>query len=574
MRTIFCKVAVVGAGAAGLNAMDELLKAGADAVLFADDTKGGASVNSGSDKQTYYKLSLAGGAPDSVEKMAGAFFAGGNMRGFHARALAANSARSFLKLALLGVPFPENEWGEYVGYQTDHDETARATSAGPLTSKMMAEALLKSVLARGGRIETGASLVSIQTDECGVRGALFRTKEGFLAVACSRLILATGGPASVYGRRVYPKNQIGATGAALRAGAKANNLCFWQYGLASVGVRWNVSGSYQQAIPEYVDETGAPIAPDMEDRLSRIFLKGYQWPFDARRAGESSMVDRAVKAVSDAGGRAYMDYARDPVADFAHLSQEARRYLENCGARIPGAYARLKQINPAAIDFYRSHGVDLAKEPLEIALCAQHANGGLLVDHNWETTVPGLYAAGECAGAFGACRPGGAALNETQVGSLRAARHILSEEVPPPATPDEATLAREAAWVGAGEADEAELALFQRRMDECAGAVRSVSGMRALKRNVEARLLTLAGDVLLRDVLWTQKYCLSAMLEQARYEGQAGHMVEDEAPSEGPHAGFCFETGEDGTRAVPVEPVPAGDQWFERVWAKYREAMK
>jgi len=232
------------------------------------------------------------------------------------------------------------------------------------------------------------------------------------------------------------------------------------------------------------------------------------------------------------------------------------------------------RINPAAVDFYRSRGVDLAREPLEIALCAQHANGGLLVDENWQTTVPGLYAAGECAGVFGAYRPGGAALNETQVGSLRAANHILSGEIPAPAPLDEGALAREIAWVGSGRADENALALFQRRMDECAGAVRSVPGMRALKRDAEARLETLRGDILLRDVLWTQKYCLSAMLEQARYAGGAGHMTEDCAPAEGPHAGFSFVTDEGGTRAAPVEPVPAGDQWFERVWAKYREAMQ
>lgn len=39
---------------------------------------------------------------------------------------------------------------------------------------------------------------------------------------------------------------------AFEAGAAGANLDCWQYGLASVGFRWNVSGSYQQAIPRYV----------------------------------------------------------------------------------------------------------------------------------------------------------------------------------------------------------------------------------------------------------------------------------------------------------------------------------
>ena len=131
MRIESCGTLVIGAGAAGLNAADELKKAGADVLLAADDLGGGASLNSGSDKQTYYKLSLAGDAPDSVGSLARSFFSGGSIHGDHAYAMAALSARCFLKLANLGVPFPHNRWGEYVGYQTDHDATQRATSAGP-----------------------------------------------------------------------------------------------------------------------------------------------------------------------------------------------------------------------------------------------------------------------------------------------------------------------------------------------------------------------------------------------------------------------------------------------------------
>ena len=37
---------------------------------------------------------------------------------------------SFLKLCRLGVDFPTNQYGEYVGYKTDHDPCARGTSIG------------------------------------------------------------------------------------------------------------------------------------------------------------------------------------------------------------------------------------------------------------------------------------------------------------------------------------------------------------------------------------------------------------------------------------------------------------
>ena len=81
-------------------------------------------------------------------------------------------------------------------------------------------------------------------------------------------------------------------------------------------------------------------------------------------------------------------------------------------------------MNAPAIELYRSKGLDITKDPLEIALCAQHNNGGLDVDLWWQTDVPGLFAAGEAAGTHGVYRPGGSALNSTQVGSLRAAEHI------------------------------------------------------------------------------------------------------------------------------------------------------
>ena len=164
MRILHGNTLGIGGGAAGLNAADELKKAGVDVLLIADDFAAGTSRNAGSDKQTYYKLSLCGAGAESVEAMAQSFYAGGSTHGDHAYAMAALSARSFMKLALLGVPFPCNEWGEFVGYQTDHDTTQRATSAGPLTSQMMVERLSESVEARGVRREDGLKLLSILTD--------------------------------------------------------------------------------------------------------------------------------------------------------------------------------------------------------------------------------------------------------------------------------------------------------------------------------------------------------------------------------------------------------------------------
>jgi succinate dehydrogenase/fumarate reductase flavoprotein subunit len=150
MQTITLSTAVVGVGAAGYNAALRLHRFGEQNIaIFCLQKNNSTSRNTGSDKQTYYKMSLSGSAPDSPAAMAADLFGGHCVDGDHALVEAALSARCFLQLAELGVPFPTNRYGEYVGYQTDHDTRGRATSAGPLTSKLMTECLQREVEACG-----------------------------------------------------------------------------------------------------------------------------------------------------------------------------------------------------------------------------------------------------------------------------------------------------------------------------------------------------------------------------------------------------------------------------------------
>ncbi|HEX7538127.1 MAG TPA: FAD-binding protein, partial [Dermatophilaceae bacterium] len=135
---------VVGTGSAGFCAADRLWEFGqTDIVMVTDKIGAGTSRNAGSDKQTYYKLTLSGGDGDSVREMAQTLFSGGAMDGDNALAEAALSARGFLRLCELGVPFPQNRYGEFIGYKTDHDPRRRATSVGPYTSRTMVAQLEK-----------------------------------------------------------------------------------------------------------------------------------------------------------------------------------------------------------------------------------------------------------------------------------------------------------------------------------------------------------------------------------------------------------------------------------------------
>ena len=155
---------VVGSGCAGFNAADTLWDLGRRSVaLLTEGVTMGTSRNTGSDKQTYYKLSLCGDSADSIYQLAQDLFAGGSVNGDTALAEAAGSVRSFMKLVNLGVPVPTNQYGEYVGYRTDHDPRQRATSCGPLTSKVMTEKLEASVNTKGVPVFDGFQAVRLVT---------------------------------------------------------------------------------------------------------------------------------------------------------------------------------------------------------------------------------------------------------------------------------------------------------------------------------------------------------------------------------------------------------------------------
>ena len=626
---------VIGTGCAGYNAADWLYDLGRrNIAILTEGVKTGTSRNTGSDKQTYYKLSIASDGADSVQEMAETLFSGGSVHGDIALAEAANSLRAFMKLANLGVPFPTNEYGEYVGYKTDHDPRQRATSAGPLTSKFMTEALENSVSRKNIHIFDQMQAVRLLTEDGAVKGLLAldlsqRGPEGLTLFAAEHIILATGGPAAVYAQTVYPCGHIGGSGLAIEAGASMTNLQEWQYGLASVDFRWNVSGTYQQVLPRYIsiDENGVEreflteYFKTPEQALDMVFLKGYQWPFDVRKTGGSSVIDLIIHHETvELGRKVYMDFRTDPQglhADFSGLAEETYNYLANSGALMATPIARLAHMNPDAIALYQSHGIDLYKEPLRVAVCAQHANGGVSVDANWQTSVRGLYAAGECAGTFGIYRPGGSALNSTQVGSMRAAEHIATSTDETPF--DEVKFAEAAgkieSWLRkmldttqrakASSKSYQILGEMQQRMSACAAHLRQPQEMQRLQIELERTIAQLpetyipaaeggfAQMLRIRDTLMTQAAVLSAMRYSAEAFGSRGAGLVLHEAGEPVCAAMpelrCLPCGSEGLDRVvvtewregsaqshgeAVRPIPVRNGWFETVWHDYRERMQ
>ena len=603
-KVVRCNTAIVGSGAAGFNAADRLWQLGQrDIVLVTENRVGGTSRNTGSDKQTYYKLTLSGGDPDSVREMADTLFAGRCVDGDIALCEAALSTQCFLKLVELGVPFPRNRYGEYIGYKTDHDPRRRATSVGPYTSKQMTECLEAAVQAKGVPMLDKTQVIKVLSKNGTVCGLLClnvtaqNDADRFVLIRCKNVIWATGGPAGMYADSVYPFSQYGATGLALEAGARGKNLTEWQYGLASVAPRWNVSGTYMQVLPR-VFSTAADGSDEREflmdfftdahDMLSKLFLKGYQWPFDARKVADgSSIIDILVYLETCKGRKVYLDYRTNPAGgEFSYddLLPEAHEYLTRAGACFGTPIERLAQMNQPAIG----------------------------IDCWWQTNVKGLFAVSEAAASHGVYRPGGTALNAGQVGSTRAAQYIAARcRGDAPAcfgTAAAAALTEMAALADACRADTGNVrALWQHAAEEmsrCGAAIRDPAQIRAYSKQVEAQLADFAQTVKagsrtelamvyrLRDMLLSQHAYLTAMADYTAHGGQSRGSAlytdltggvkpfaqlpdtftfaldETEAPL---IQELWFEDGTCRTGWRAPRPIPEDDDFFENVWRSYRE---
>jgi succinate dehydrogenase/fumarate reductase flavoprotein subunit len=455
---------IVGSGAAGMNCAVHLYefmeqkKFENPQERIAVVTAGidlGASRMSGSDKQTYYKMGTSPDVPDSAEDFAKTLTAAGCCHGDLALAEAIGSLREFYHLIQTGVPFPHDPLGSYCGYKTDNDPYERATSAGPKTSRFMSECLEKQTRRYGIQIydrQEAAQLLTIGGGELKRIAAVVtidKSKVGkdnlpINVFFCANLVLAAGGPGELYKTSVYPKGQVGIHGLAFEAGLIAENLTESQFGLASIKFRWNVSGTYMQAIPRIfstdADGNGqreflTDFFPSMSKMATNIFLKGYQWPFDPQRIADcqSSLIDILVFRERQNGKRVFMDFLHNPVGsdpmkqfNIADLEPEALEYLKKTGALQDTPIERLAHMNPLAVEIYKENGIDLYSEPLEIAVCAQHNNGGFAVNKWWQSNISRTFVIGEMAGTHGVKRPGGSALNAGQTGGLRAAEYIVN----------------------------------------------------------------------------------------------------------------------------------------------------
>jgi len=217
-----------------------------------------------------------------------------------------------------------------------------------------------------------------------------------VAINAKATIAATGGYTSLWGFSDNPPTLTGdAISMAYRAGADIVDLEFNQY--YGTDVIWppSVKGVvvlYELLIDEFA-------SGDVTDRYGKPL---FQKPLPIR----DEAIKIIFKAIQEGRGTEHnavlFDTTRSPKGE-----EEVRRIFKEM---TPKHYQLL-------ID---AAGLDLAKTPLEVAPASHYQCGGIFINERAQSTIPGLYACGECCGNWqGANRIAGTALCGTQtIGKL------------------------------------------------------------------------------------------------------------------------------------------------------------
>ncbi len=333
-------------------------------------------------------------------------------------------------------------------------------------------------------------------------------RERVTAVAAPVTVLATGGCGKVY---LYTTNPDIASGdgvaMAFRAGVPVRNMEFVQFHptcLYHPEVR-------SFLISEAVRGEGAVLRSLSGERI----MKGRHPREDlAPRDIVARAIDATMKATGDK--HAYLDItAEDP---------------ERIRARFPNIAEKLAEV-----------GIDFAIEPIPVVPAAHYLCGGIAVDLEGRTPLPGLYAIGETAhtGMHGANRLASNSLLEAVVFSDRAARSAVDEHA---GLRGVVVAAGEVEWEGsdAGPVPEGVVIDFnwdivRRLMWDYVGIVRSERRLELARTGISAIRAEVAGyfagHPVSRDLLELRNISLvgeliirSALL---RNESRGLHYVED-----------------------------------------------
>lgn len=397
-------VVVVGCGAAGSAAALAAAEAGAEVALIA---KGDLE-----ETNTFYAqggVAAVLGAEDSFEAHIADTLAVGC--GLCGRAVVESVVRAgpgaIEDLLRRGAQFDRQRDGSLdLSREGGHSRARIAHAHGASTGLEIQRTLLRATRAHEGiaLFERNFALDVLTDAEGRAAGVLSHTERGEPVVfAAGQVVLATGGAGQIYRETTNPDIATGdGVAMAFRAGARLRDLEFFQFHPTCL----YIAGAARVLVSEIVRGAGGIL----RDKSGVRFMPEYH-P-DAELAPRD-VVSRACfdRMVRTGDTNVYLDLSqlgRDPHVLFPAISRICRVF-----------------------------GIDIARNPIPVRPGAHYMIGGVRVDADGRTDVPGLWAVGECASTtlHGANRMGSNSLLEGLVLGRRAGALVAAERRETPALP-------------------------------------------------------------------------------------------------------------------------------------------
>lgn len=290
-----------------------------------------------------------------------------------------------------GVQFDRDAGELALGREGGHSRDRIVHALGDMTGKEVMRGVIEQASRRENvELWPDTFTVDLLTHDDACRGALvWNPAHGKTMVWATQTILCTGGAGQLYRETTNPPVATGdGLAAAYRAGAEVRDMEFMQFHPTVL----YIAGSSRTLITEAVRGFDAHLV----DATGRRFM------FDYDERGELAPRDVVSRSIV-----AQMAKTRHPnvYLSLTHLDQAQVR------ERFPGLARTCGQFD-----------LDVANDWIPVRPGAHYLVGGVTVDHEGRTTLPGLWAAGEAtsSGLHGANRLASNSLLEGLVYGARA----------------------------------------------------------------------------------------------------------------------------------------------------------
>jgi len=387
---VFCDVLIVGSGVAGLRAAVEAARCGNVLVV----TK--LSVDESNTLHAQGGIAAALGEGDSPESHAADTLNAGQglCDAEVVRTITREGPGLIRELIDWGARFDREGGGIALTREGGHGAARIVHAQGDATGREVERTLVRQVREnRNVRLMQETYALDVLTGDDGeCLGALVhRRGRGLMVIWAKRTILATGGCGRVFRETTNPAVATGdGVAMAYRAGAELIDMEFYQFHPTA----FYVAGAPRMLISEAVRGEGGYL---LNARGERFMPKYHKLAELAPRDTVSRMIVKEIRETDHTC--AYVDVRH-----------------------IPGE--RLALRFPAIRDFCAQYDIDITRDLIPIRPAAHYMVGGVRVDVDGRSSVPGLFACGEaaCTGLHGANRLGSNSLLEGLVIGARAGR--------------------------------------------------------------------------------------------------------------------------------------------------------